>query len=130
MPKHAERKPLVERVDEARKAVAGFLVPALLTLLAALRADSDMGMSISVAEWIETLVAALLTSGAVYAIGNGESKDPNTSTPDFPDGGEPTAYDLGEEPDDPGLHNTAVGNSTSNDAEFRARLTRVYHSSN
>ncbi len=127
MSKHAAPSRLTERVDEARKAIAGFLVPALLTLLAALRAGSDMGTSISTAEWIETLVAALGTSGAVYAIENGRNRRAALT---FPDGGEPTAYDLGEETDDPGLHNTAVSNRTSNDAEFRARLTRVYPSSN
>ncbi len=109
-------KALTARVDEARKALAGFLVPALLTLLAALHAGSDQGTSISTAEWIETLIAALLTSGAVYAVRNGRSRDSSTSTPDFSDGGQPTDYDLGD---------TAYGDSNDGVTEptLRRRLS-------
>lgn len=70
-------------INEARKAVAGFLVPGLVMLGSALREGSDMGSGVSAAEWVEVIVAALLSSGVVYAVKNGASRDQTTSTPEL-----------------------------------------------
>jgi hypothetical protein len=66
---------LVQRVDEARKAVAAFVVPALVALGSALLAGSDGGSGVSAAEWVTVVVAGLGTSGIVYEVRNARSDD-------------------------------------------------------
>lgn len=70
-----------QKINEARKAVAGFLVPGLVVLAAALRDGSDMGTAVSSAEWIEVAIAALATGGIVYGLKNGASPSQTNSTP-------------------------------------------------
>lgn len=72
---------MMQKVDEARKALAGFLVPALVVLVAALLDDSHGGSEVTNVEWLQALIAALTTSGVVYTVRNGRSPDPTTSTP-------------------------------------------------
>lgn len=72
---------IAQKINEARKAVAGFLVPGLVMLAAALRQGSDMGTAVSSAEWIEVAIAALATGGIVYGIKNADSPSQTTSTP-------------------------------------------------
>jgi hypothetical protein len=71
-------KTLTDKINEARKAIAGFLVPAAGTVIAAL----DDG-HISAVEWVTIVDAALVGGGAVYGISNARSSDPDTSTPDL-----------------------------------------------
>lgn len=73
---------IAQKVNEARKAVAGFLVPGLVVLAGALRQGSDMGTSVSAAEWVEVLIASLATGGIVYGLKNGASPSRTTSTPE------------------------------------------------
>ena len=73
---------MASKIDQARKAVAAFVVPALVVIIAALTDGSDGGNSITTGEWLTAAVAALTASGSVYAIRNGVSSDPSTSTPD------------------------------------------------
>jgi hypothetical protein len=73
---------LVQRIDEARKAIAGLLVPGLTVLGTAVLDGSDGGSRITTAEWIAVVVASLAAGGAVYVVRNGESGDPTTSTPE------------------------------------------------
>lgn len=56
---------MIEKIAEYRKAVAAFLVPALVVLGAAL-ADG----AVTAEEWIAVVVAALGSSAAVYAVPN------------------------------------------------------------
>lgn len=70
-----------QKFDEARKAVAALVVPALFVLGAALLEESHMGSTVSTFEWLQALIAALGTSGVVYTVRNGKSPDPTTSTP-------------------------------------------------
>lgn len=72
---------MMQKIDEARKALAAFLVPALFVLGSALLADSDGGSTVTTSEWILVVIAALGTSGVVYTVRNGRSPDPTTSTP-------------------------------------------------
>jgi hypothetical protein len=73
---------MTSKIDQARKAVAALLVPALVVLIAALTDGSDAGSEISTGEWLTALVAALTSSATVYAVRNGASADPTQSTPD------------------------------------------------
>jgi hypothetical protein len=73
---------LVQRIDEARKAIAGLLVPGLTVLGTAVLDGSDGGSRITTAEWIAVAIASLGTGGLVYGLRNGESPDPRTSTPE------------------------------------------------
>ena len=56
---------MVDKINEYRKAIAAFLVPALVALAAAL-ADG----AISAQEWVGIAIAALGTSIVVGAVGN------------------------------------------------------------
>lgn len=71
-----------QKINEARKAVAGVVVPGLIMLGSALRAGSDQGSAVSSAEWVEVLIAALLSGGVVYGVKNGASASRTTSTPE------------------------------------------------
>jgi hypothetical protein len=73
---------IAQRIDEARKAIAGLLVPGLTVLGTAVLDGSDGGSAITAAEWIAVAVASLGTGGLVYAVRNGESADATTSTPE------------------------------------------------
>ena len=58
---------MIQKIAEYRKAIAAFIVPALIVLGAAL-ADSV----VSPQEWIAIVIAALGTSAAVAAVPNRE----------------------------------------------------------
>lgn len=68
-PQHAAPT-IGERVAEYRKAIAGFLVPALAVLGTSLFAGSDGGTAITASEWVTIAIAALGTSGAVALVSN------------------------------------------------------------
>lgn len=72
----------MDKIDQARKAVAALLVPALVVIIAALLDGSDGGSRVTTSEWLTALVASLTASGTVYAVRNGADSDPTTSTPD------------------------------------------------
>lgn len=55
------------------KAIAAFVVPFVLGLVAALFEDTDEGSTLSFWEVFAALVIGLITAGIVYAVGN---KDP------------------------------------------------------
>lgn len=73
---------IAQKINEARKAVAGFVVPGLIMLATALREGSDQGTAVSTAEWVEVIIAALATGGVVYGVKNGASPSRTTSTPE------------------------------------------------
>lgn len=56
---------MFDKISEVRKAVAAFLVPALIALAAAL-ADGV----VTPEEWVHIAIAALGTAGVVYAVRN------------------------------------------------------------
>jgi hypothetical protein len=69
-------KPTVgEKIAEYRKAIAGFIVPGLVVIIAALLPGSDGGTAVTVGEWLTALVAVLTTSVAVARVPN----DPPTT---------------------------------------------------
>jgi hypothetical protein len=68
-PQHAAPT-IGERVAEYRKAIAGFLVPALAVLGTSLFAGSDGGTTITASEWVTIAIAALGTSSAVAIVSN------------------------------------------------------------
>lgn len=55
------------------KAVAGFLVPFLTQLAAALTGTSDGGTNITSQEWLTAIITSLVAGGVVFAVPN---KDP------------------------------------------------------
>lgn len=61
---------MVEKIGEYRKAIAAFLVPALVVLAAALVPDSAGVVEVTLAEWVGVVVAALGTSTVVAAVPN------------------------------------------------------------
>lgn len=62
-----------ERVAEVRKAIAGFLVPALVVLGGALTEGSPGGSHITAGEWLLVAIAGLSTGGVVYSARNGRA---------------------------------------------------------
>ena len=60
---------MIDRIAEARKALAAFLVPALVVLAASLEDGA-----VTAAEWIAVAIAALGTAGVVYAVPNKDAK--------------------------------------------------------
>ena len=56
---------MFEKISEVRKAVAAFLVPALVVLAASLEDGA-----VTASEWIAVAIAALGTAGVVYAVRN------------------------------------------------------------
>jgi hypothetical protein len=69
---------MMDKINQARKAIAAFVLPALGVLGGALT-DGH----VSPEEWIAVAVAALVSSGLVYQVKNGTSADPTTSTPEI-----------------------------------------------
>ena len=61
---------ITERAAEYRKAIAGFLVPALTVLAAALIPDTDGQVIVTATEWVGIVIAALGTSAIVAAVPN------------------------------------------------------------
>lgn len=59
-----------QKIEEARKALAGLLVPALVALGAAL-----VDGAVTPEEWVGIVVAALATGTIVYAVENKPSGD-------------------------------------------------------
>jgi hypothetical protein len=74
--------PLAYKPSEVFKAIVGFLAPALVFLGGAVLADSDGGTAITSSEWLQALIAAVVTSAGVFAAGN-KSVNP----PPNPEGG-------------------------------------------
>lgn len=72
---------LTQKINEGRKAVAALLVPGLIVLGNSLTSGSDGGSDVVASEWVAIIIASLGTSAIVYGIKNGESRNPNTSTP-------------------------------------------------
>lgn len=72
----------LKKIDEARKAVAGLVVPGLAVLGVAVTEGSDGGTAVTTSEWIQVAIASLATGSLVYAVKNGKSKSPTTSTPE------------------------------------------------
>ena len=62
---------LADRVVEVRKAIAGFVVPGIVTLVGALTDASPGGPHVTAGEWLLVLIAGLSTSGVVYGARNG-----------------------------------------------------------
>ena len=56
------------------KAVAGFVVPAIVVLGTAITAGSDGGTTITTSEWVAAIIAAFGTSGVVYTVPNKQSQ--------------------------------------------------------
>lgn len=52
------------------KAVLGFILPGAVIIGSSVTSTSDGGSHITTAEWVTALVAAIVTSGGVYAKGN------------------------------------------------------------
>jgi hypothetical protein len=63
-------QPMIDKIGEYRKAVAAFLVPALLVLAASLIPDADGHVVVSASEWVAIAIAALGTSTVVGAVRN------------------------------------------------------------
>jgi hypothetical protein len=68
-PQHAAPT-LAEKIAEYRKAVAGFLAPALIFLAGSVTPASDGGTAVTTYEWIVIAIAALGVSTAVGVIPN------------------------------------------------------------
>ena len=56
------------------KAVAGFVVPAIVVLGTAITAGSDGGTTLPTSEWVAAIIAAFGTSGVVYTGPNKQSQ--------------------------------------------------------
>ena len=56
---------MFDKISEIRKAVAAFLVPALVVLAASL-----VDGAVTANEWVQIAIAALGTAGVVYAVPN------------------------------------------------------------
>ncbi len=56
---------MIDKISEIRKAIAGFVVPALVVLAASLEDGVVTGP-----EWIAVAIAALGTGAVVYAVPN------------------------------------------------------------
>lgn len=78
----------LEWVGARWKAVAGVLVPALVTLGYALHEASEAGSSITTSEWILVALAALGTGGVVHTVPNvdkrGKRQDESVQRPEAP----------------------------------------------
>lgn len=74
--------PLAYKPGEVLKAVVGFLAPALVFLGTAVLESSDGGTSITGSEWLQALIAAVVTSAGVFSASN-KSENP----PPNPEGG-------------------------------------------
>jgi long-subunit acyl-CoA synthetase (AMP-forming) len=61
---------MIEKIGEYRKAIAAFLVPALIALGVALIADSSGVVAVTAAEWVGIAIAALGTSAVVTGVSN------------------------------------------------------------
>jgi long-subunit acyl-CoA synthetase (AMP-forming) len=61
---------MIEKFGEYRKAIAAFLVPALVALGLALTADSNGVVAVTAAEWVGIAIAALGTSAVVAGVSN------------------------------------------------------------
>lgn len=59
-----------DTVAEYRKGLAGFLVPGLVTLGAALLEGSEGGSAVTAGEWVGIAVATLATGAVVTALPN------------------------------------------------------------
>lgn len=67
---------LSDRIAEYRKAIAALAIPALVVVVSSLQGGSDGGTSITVAEWVTIVIAALGTSGLVAAVPNRQEPAP------------------------------------------------------
>ena len=74
--------PLAYKPGEVFKAIIAFLAPALVSLGAAVLEDSAGGTTITQAEWLQALIAAVVTSAGVFSASN-KSENP----PPNPEGG-------------------------------------------
>ena len=61
---------MIDKIAEYRKALAGFLVPALLVLGASLLPDALGVVSVNATEWVAIAIAALGTGSVVAAVKN------------------------------------------------------------
>lgn len=52
------------------KALVGFAVPAAVIITSAVQSGSDGGSSITTAEWVTAICAAVITAGGVAVTGN------------------------------------------------------------
>lgn len=64
----------METLAPYAKAIAAFLTPALTALGVALQSTSDAGSAVSPNEWVGIALAALATSGLVFAIPNKDAE--------------------------------------------------------
>lgn len=78
----SEWNPLNYSPSELLKSVAGFFAPGLVSLGSAITADSDGGSKITTTEWLTALIAAVVTSTAVFA-----AKNKKVDPPPNPDNG-------------------------------------------
>lgn len=69
----------MDKIAPYYKAVAGFLVPLLTQLLAAVQNGSDGGSKITTAEWLTAILTSLAAGGVVFMIPN---KDPEAAHQD------------------------------------------------
>lgn len=72
------------------KAIVGFLVPAAVVITSAVQATSDGGTSVTKAEWITAICAAVVTSSGVGLVKNRTAPTPDP-TPELK---EPTHPEL------------------------------------
>jgi Sec-independent protein secretion pathway component TatC len=73
------------------KAVFAFLVPAATTIGYAITDASEAGSHITQAEWIQAVIACVVTSGVVFAVPNkdpkGQHQTESTQPPNYGNGG-------------------------------------------
>jgi len=65
----------MDKIAPYYKAVAGFLIPFLTQIAAALTARSDGGTTITQSEWLTAILTSLAAGGVVFAVPN-KNNDP------------------------------------------------------
>lgn len=61
---------MIERLAEYRKAIAGFITPGIVVVIASLQPASDGGTAVTVSEWLFVALAILGTGSVVAAVPN------------------------------------------------------------
>lgn len=61
---------MLDKLAEYRKAIAGFITPGIVIIIASLAPASDGGSTITISEWLYVILAVLGTGTAVAAIPN------------------------------------------------------------
>jgi hypothetical protein len=69
-------KKLLELALKYKKAIAGFVTPGVVTLLAAMQDGSEGGSAVTRAEWVGVALACFGTSALVAGLRNIDPKEP------------------------------------------------------